>query len=408
MKLDQVRALDADDPLGPLRERFDLPPELVYLDGNSLGALPRSVPGRLEAAVREAWGRELITSWNTHGWIDLPRQVGEKIAPLLGAAPEQVVACDSISVNLFKLLSCAVSLRPGRTRLLSQTDNFPTDLYVAEGFAGLTDVELTTVDADAIEDAIDETVAAVFLTHVNFRSGRVHDMARITRRAHAAGALVIWDLAHSAGAMPLDLDGCNVDFAVGCGYKYLNGGPGAPAFVYVAARHQESARQPLSGWMGHAEPFAFEPRYTPGAGLQRFLSGTPPVLSMLALDEALNVFANVDLHAVHAKALALGQLLETLIEADPALSNLRAAHPADVAARGSQLAFRHPQAYQLCQALIERGIITDFRAPDLLRIGFTPLYTRYEDVWRLASDLADILRTGAHLAPRFAERARVT
>lgn len=400
---------DTTDPLAPCRDRFDLPDGILYLDGNSLGVLPKAVPERIGRVIAEEWGRGLIRSWNTADWINLPARVGAKIARLIGARADEVVAADSTSVNLFKLLTAALRLRPGRKVILSETGNFPTDLYVAQGAAGLFDgVELRHVDGDAIVDAIDENVAVVSLTHVDFRSGRLHDMAAVTAAAHEAGALILWDLAHSAGALPVDLNGCGADLAVGCGYKYLNGGPGAPAFLYVAEALQDAVDQPLSGWMGHADPFAFVPDYAPAGGIRRTLCGTPPVLAMAALDTALDVWDGVDLAALRAKSMALGDLFIALVEERCAGHDLTLASPRRAEERGSQVSFRHPEGYAVMQALIARGVIGDFRSPDLLRFGFTPLYLRYADVWDAVDILADILATAAWDRDDFKHRAAVT
>ncbi len=412
MTLDEIRGLDRADDLAHLREAFRIPAGKVYLDGNSLGALPTRVAERVRRTVEDEWGRDLISSWNTHGWIDLPVHVGEKIAPLLGAGPGQVIACDSISVNLFKLLAFALELRPGRTVVLSQAGNFPTDLYMVQGLQRLLGdgrCRLQSAPVEALDDALGGDTAVLLLTHVDFRSGRIHDMEALTARAHERGALVLWDLAHSAGALPLALDRCHVDLAVGCGYKYLNGGPGAPAFLYVAARHQGLAQQPLTGWMGHAAPFAFDGAYAGASGVLQFLAGTPNILSMAALDAALDVWQGVDLAAVRAKSIALGELCCELVGAHADLAELEMASPVLAAERGSQVAFRHPDAYGLCQALIARDVVTDFRDPDLLRVGFTPLYTRFEDVWRFVEGARHgDARAGEHLDPRFAVRAKVT
>lgn len=400
---------DAADPLAPWRDRFSLPAGTIYLDGNSLGVLPTAVPARIADVIAREWGDDLIRSWNTAGWIDLPARVGAKIARLIGARDHEVIAADSTSVNLFKLLTAALRLRPGRTVILSETGNFPTDLYVGQGAAGLFDgVALRHVDAEAIAGAIDETVAVVSLTHVDFRSGRLHDMAAITEAAHAAGALMLWDLAHSAGALPVDLNGCGADLAVGCGYKYLNGGPGAPAFLYVAEALQDAIDQPLSGWMGHSDPFAFVPDYAPAGGIRRNLCGTPPVLAMAALDTALDVWDDVDLTTLRAKSIALGDLFIALVEDRCAGQGLTLASPRDGQRRGSQVSFRHPEGYAVMQALIDRGVIGDFRSPDLLRFGFTPLYLRYTEVWDAVDILADILTTGAWDRDDFKRRAAVT
>jgi kynureninase len=403
--------MDRADPLAELRAAFDLPADLIYLDGNSLGALPVAVRARLQDTLDRQWGEGLIRSWNTHGWIDLPTLVGEKIAPLLGAAPGQVICTDSISVNLFKLLSLALSLNPGRTAILSAADNFPSDLYMVQGLSDLLGEDRCSfrqVNEENIPEALDEEVAVLLLSHINFRSGRILPMADITAAARQAGVLVIWDLAHSAGVMPLALDAAGVDFAVGCGYKYLNGGPGSPAFVYAASRHQDRAWQPLSGWMGHHQPFAFDPQYRAGPGMLQFLCGTPPVLSMSALDAALGVFEGVDPGLIREKSMALGELFIARLEEAGLGPELALLSPRDASERGSQLAFTHPQAYGLCQALIERGVIVDFREPDILRMGFSPLYNSYADVGAAVSQLAAALAAGEHLDPRWSERNKVT
>jgi len=409
--LARVRELDAADELACKRADFALPPGLVYLDGNSLGALPVAVGQRLQETVAQQWGEDLIRSWNSHGWIDLPSTVGEKIAPLVGAASGQVICADSISANLFKLLALGLALRPGRQVVLSAADNFPTDLYMVQGMEtllGTSRCQLREVDEQSVVAALDDSVALVLLSHVNFRSGRILPMAEITRAAHHAGALVIWDLAHSAGVLPVELDDCEVDFAVGCGYKYLNGGPGAPAFVYAARRHQDRASQPLSGWMGHSRPFAFDPLYEPGRGMLQFLCGTPPVLSMAALDAALDLFVDVTPARLRRKSIALGALFVELVEAAGLGVELRLVSPPDPLQRGSQLAWSHPLAYGLCQALIERGVIADFREPDILRLGFSPLYNSFEDVWLAVQGLAAVVAEGTHRDPRWQQRQKVT
>ncbi len=403
--------LDQRDPLRGHRARFSLPEGVIYLDGNSLGALPAATPAALESLVEAEWGRALIRGWNAHGWIDLPVAVGEKIAPLLGAGPGQVIATDSTSVNLFKLLGAALALQQGRHVVLSSKDNFPTDLYVAAGLGELLGGgrgRLELVDEDAIAAAIDADTAVVMLTHVNFRTGRLLDLERITAHCHASGALALWDLSHSAGALPLGLDAAAVDLAVGCGYKYLNGGPGAPAWLYAARRLHERLRSPLTGWMGHAQPFAFEGGYEPAAGIARFLCGTPPVLAMRALDTALDVWRDVDLAAVRSKSMALGELFQTLLSQHDLLDSLSLASPADPTARGSQISLAHPEGYAIMQALIERGVIGDFREPDLLRFGFAPLYTRYVDVFDAEAVLAQIVNEARHREPRFGQRQKVT
>lgn len=409
----EAEALDVADPLAPLRGAFDLPPG-IYLDGNSLGPLPRRARERLRACVDAEWGRDLIASWNTAGWVELPRRVGRRIAPLIGAEPDAVRATDSTSVNLFKTLAAALALRPERGEIVSQRGNFPTDLYVAEGLAALAGgrhrLRLVEGEAEALA-ALGPETAVLMLTHVDYRTGATLDMARLTRAAHEAGALAVWDLAHSAGAVPVDLAGAGADFAVGCGYKYLNGGPGAPAFLYVAPRHQREAPNPLAGWFGHAAPFAFEPGFRAADGADRFLTGTPPVLSMTALDAALDVWEGVSMAAVRAKSVALTEgfvaRVEALCPPDHA-PELTLASPRDPARRGSQVSFRHPDAYPVVRALIERGVTGDFRAPDIARFGFAPLFLRHVDAWDAAEALAEVVLTRAWDAPRHRARAAVT
>ncbi|QIB66917.1 kynureninase [Kineobactrum salinum] len=406
-----IEVLDRNDPLAPLRALFELPQGKVYLDGNSLGPLPTAARSRVEAVVQQQWGRDLIASWNSHDWIGLPVATGEKIAPLLGAAPGQVVCCDSISVNLFKLLATALQLRPGRPVILSQQDNFPTDLYMTQGMAALLGEKrcvARAVPADALMDAMDDQVAVLMLTQVNFRDGSLHDIEAITRAAHERGILVLWDLAHSAGVLPLELDSWQVDMAVGCGYKFLNGGPGAPAFIYLAARHQDRVSQPLCGWLGHAEPFAFEPGYRPAQGVASFLSGTPGIIGMAALNAALDVFDGVDMKQLRAKSLALTELFMTGVRAEPACADCVVLTPEEDRRRGSQVSLAHPQAWGIARALIEAGVVVDFRAPDVVRFGFAPLYNSYRDVAEAVAQLARILAADEHLQPRFSARTRVT
>ena len=402
--------LDRRDPLARFRDRFVLPEGVIYLDGNSLGPLLKSVPERLRQVVGGEWGEGLIRSWNAARWIDLPQRVGDKIAPLIGAEPGEVVAADSTSVNLFKLLSAALALQRGRPVILSERDNFPTDLYVAQGVRDQLGGrhELKLVDAGAIAAAIDDQVAVVMLTHVDFRNGSCHDMAAITAAAHAKGALVLWDLSHSVGAMPLALGAAQADLAIGCGYKYLNGGPGAPAFLYVRRDLQNRIRPPLSGWMGHREPFAFVPEYAPAEGILRNLCGTPPVLAMAALDAALDIWAEVDLAALRAKSMALADLMIALVEGQGAGLGLALATTRDAERRGSQVSFAHPEGYAVMQALIARGVIGDYRAPDLIRFGLTPLYLRYVDVFDAVTILTDILRHRHWDRAEFKRRAKVT
>jgi kynureninase len=386
-----LAALDEADPLASFRALFDLPEGVVYLDGNSLGPLPKATRQRLDEVIGREWGRDLIRSWEANGWMDLPRRVGGKIGRLIGAEPDSTIACDSTSVNLFKALAAALGLRPGRRVIVSERGNFPTDLYVAEGVAALLGAELRQAEPDAIEAALDGSVAALTLSHVNYRSGRMHDMARLTRAAHAAGALMVWDLAHSAGAVPLDLAGCAVDFAVGCGYKFLNGGPGAPGFLYVAPRHHGAA-MPLTGWMGHAEPFAFAPAYRPAEGVARALVGTPHVLSLAALEVGVDIALSAEMDAVRAKSVRMAELFAALVERDCAGLGLALASPRDASARGSQVCLRHKRVGAIMRALIERGVIGDFRPPDILRFGLTPLTLRYADLGAATAALAEVAR----------------
>jgi len=389
--LETARQRDRRDPLRAYRDRFALPRDVVYLDGNSLGALPLSTAERLRTVVSEEWGRDLIRSWNQNHWIDAPQRVGGKIAPLVGARPHEVVVADSTSVNLYKLVAAALRLRPGRRVVLSEPGNFPTDLYVVQGLAEAGRCELRLAEPDAIAEALDDAVAVVLLTHVHYKSGRMHDMARITAAVQAAGALVIWDLSHSVGAVPVDLDGCGADFAVGCGYKYLNGGPGAPAFLYVAERHLAQAQSPLTGWMGHAAGFDFRDDYEPAAGVVRFLCGTPPILGLAALETGVELIAEIGVEALARKSRELSEAFIAQVRSGSGAGELELVSPADPRARGSHVSFRHPQAYAVCQALIAAGVIGDFRAPDVLRFGFAPAYLRFEDVWRAADQLGRVL-----------------
>lgn len=406
-----AEALDAADPLRDFRSEFLIGDGLVYLDGNSLGAMQHAVVARVDRCLREEWGRDLIGSWNSADWVSLPQRIGARIAPLIGVATKDVVATDSTSVNLFKVLAGALQARPDRRIIVSERQNFPTDLYMAEGLAALAGKghELRLIDGpDDLDAAIDTDVAVVMLTHVNYRTGRVFDMEAVTRVTHEAGALVVWDLAHSAGALPVDLDGAGADFAIGCGYKYLNGGPGAPAFLYVSPEMQDKTTQPLSGWFGHEAPFAFDHSYRPAKGIQRYLTGTPPVLGMAALDEALAIWDRASIAAVREKSVALTEFFIALVERECAAHGLELASPRDPAIRGSQVSFAHPDAYAVMQALIARGVVGDFRAPDILRFGFTPLYTRFVDAYDAVVALKDVLDTGIWREPRYAVRARVT
>ena len=404
-----LQDLDQDDPLAPFRDRFSLPAGVIYLDGNSLGPLPRATPGRIADVVTREWGGGLIRSWNDADWIGMAARVASGIARIVGAAEGSVVVADSTSVNLFKLLAGALRLRPARPVILSERDNFPTDLYVAQGLAGFLGGQhsIRLVQADEIPGAIDERTAVVMLTHVNYRTGRMHDMAALTRAAHASGALVLWDLAHSAGAVPLDLAAADADLAVGCGYKFLNGGPGAPAFLYAAPRLHGALRLPISGWLGHAAPFAFETEYRAAPGLAQATVGTPPILSLAALEVGVGIALEAPMAAIREKSVRQAALLGELIErAAPGTFHQVTPHDAD--RRGSQLCLSHPDAYPMMQALIARGVIGDFRAPDILRFGITPLTLRYAELWDAAAILGDIVASGAWRDPAFGVRRAVT
>ena len=404
MTRDDALALDAADPLRGFRDRFALPDGVIYLDGNSLGALPRATPALLADMAERQWGERLIRGWN-EGWIDAPGRIGAKLAPLLGACADEVIVGDSTSANLFKALIAALRVDPERRTIVSEQGNFPTDLHIAEGAASCVEgARLHAVPRDALADALGPDTAVLLLTHVHYKTAERFDMAAWSRAAHDAGALVLWDLSHSAGAVPLDLNGANADLAVGCGYKYLNGGPGAPAYLYVAREWQDRLASPLSGWMGHAAPFEFADAYTPASGMKRWLAGTPPMLSMAALEAGLDLWAEVDLSAVWRKSAAL---FDIMAETGDAVG-FECVTPRDPARRGSHISFRHPHAHELGQALIERGVIGDFRAPDILRLGLTPLYLTHEDVWRAGAILREIIDGGLHLDPRFAERLAVT
>jgi len=411
-------ALDAADPLAHLRQQFDIPPGLIYLDGNSLGVMPKATPARVQQVVTQEWGVGLIGSWNSAGWMELAPRIGDKIGRLIGAAPGECVAADSTSVNLFKVLSAALSVArtdaPQRMRIVSERSNFPTGLYIAEATAAERGFELVLADSpEALPALLDARCAVLMLTHVNYRTGRMHDMAELTRQAHEAGALTLWDLAHSAGAVPVDLRGSGADFAIGCGYKYLNGGPGAPAFVWVAPRHAERFWQPLAGWMGHAAPFEFTPGYRPAPGIRRYLCGTPAVLSLAALECGVDTVLAAESHgglaALRTKSLALTRTFAALVEARCAGQGLSLVSPRDDAQRGSQVCLAHPShGYAMVQALIARGVVGDFRAPDILRFGFTPLYLRFVDAWDAVEHLRQVLVNEEWREARFNQKAAVT
>jgi kynureninase len=411
----EAAAADTADPLAQHRARFAVPPGLTYLDGNSLGAMPVATPALIDDAVRRQWATDLIASWNANGWWDAPMRIGNRIARLIGSQPGQVICGDSTSIQLFQALTAALRLNPGRRVLLTDGDNFPSDQYIADSVGRLLGVEVRRIspaDAITVLAAEGEQVAATSFSAVDYRTGELWDVEAITVAAHAQGVAVVWDLAHAAGAIPMHLDdldgGTGADFAVGCSYKYLNGGPGAPAWLYINARHHAAADLPLTGWQGHVEPFALHQHYTPAEGIARGRIGTPPLLSMLALDAALDVFDDADLELVRAKSLALTDLV--LRFAADRLGDLGvvAVTPREHHRRGSQAALSLPRAYEACQALIESGVVGDFRAPDILRLGFAPLYLSYAQVWAAMETLEAILRAGTHLDPRFAVRSAVT
>lgn len=416
--------LDASDPLAALRDQFNLPDDVIYLDGNSLGALPRATPARVQQVMTEEWGKGLIRSWNTAGWIDLPNRVGNKIARLVGAAPDELVVTDSTSVNLYKVLSAALAIAradaPQRRVIVSERENFPTDLYMAQSLATQHGMRLELVEQGGAVPRLQDDVAVLLLTQVNYRSGALYDMAAVTAAAHAAGALTIWDLAHSAGAVPVDLNGAQADFAIGCGYKYLNGGPGAPAFVWVHGRHVNRVQQPLSGWHGHAAPFVFTPDYQPAPGIARYLCGTPTLLSLAALECGVETLLAAEplggMQALRRKSLALTELFIRLLQENLGAHPVTIASPLDGALRGSQVSLAFDgDGYAVMQALIARGVIGDFRAgdaalgdADLLRFGFTPLYLRHTDVFDAVQTLRDILDSAVWREARFARKGAVT
>ncbi len=406
--------LDAADPLASFRERFALPDGVVYLDGNSLGALPRATSAHVERVIAEEWGTGLIRSWNTAGWFDKPLVLGDRIAPLIGAGTGEVVLGDSTSASLFQVAMAAARLRPDRRVIVSERGNFPTDLYILESVQALAGaaepLERRLIDDDGpgLDEVLGDDVAVVVLTHVNYRTGRMYDMVEVTRRVHEAGAIMVWDLCHSVGAVPVDLRAADADFAVGCTYKYLNGGPGSPSFMWVAERHHADASPAITGWHGHATPFDFDVAYAPAAGVTRFRVGTPQLLSVAALEASLDLWAEVDLDLVREKSLRLTELFISLVDTRLAEWGVEVVTPRQSSRRGSQVALRVDDGYAVMQALIERGVIGDFRAPDLMRFGFAPLYVSHTDVWDAVDALADILKTETWREPRFARQGTVT
>jgi len=405
-----LEALDRDDPLAHFRERFALHDGIVYLDGNSLGALPKATPDRIARVLREEWGGDLITSWNKHGWFDMAARIGAKIGRLVGAGEGETIVADSTSINLFKALSAALQINAGRKVILSERGNFPTDLYMAQGLIARLGQghQLRLAEPKEFPGCIADDVAVVMLTHASYRTGFLYDMEAVTRAAHAKGALVIWDLCHSAGAVPVDLVRADYDFAVGCGYKFLNGGPGAPAFISIARKHQDKFAPVLSGWFGHAAPFAFDESYAPSQGIARAAVGTPPVLSLAALEVGIDLALEAPVAQLHAKALKQFDVFAALMEQELAGHGFALAAQDGPGGRGSQITCAHDHGWPIMQALIARGVIGDFRAPDIVRFGFTPLYTRFVDAWDGAEQLRDVLAGGAFRAERFARRAAVT
>jgi kynureninase len=409
LTLAHCEALDAADPLAHFRDQFQLRDGLIYLDGNSLGVMPKATAGRMASAISSEWAEGLITSWLGADWVNSPRRIGDKIGGFLGAEPGEVIAADSTSVNIFKALTAAISLNPGRRIILTEATNFPTDHYIMQGVASIAaDIEARAVAPEALVDAIDENVAVVLLTQVHYKSGLIRNMAEITAKAHEKGALIVWDLSHSAGAIPVDLNGANADFAIGCGYKFLNGGPGAPAFLFAARRHHAEAKPVLSGWFGHAAPFAFEEGYRAAPGIERFLCGTPPVLALIALECGVDIMADADMGELRRKSEALGELFIQLMDERCGDLGFTLISPRDTALRGSQVSYSHAQGYAIVQALKERDVIGDFRAPDVLRFGLTPLYVRYADVFNAVDAIHEIVTTGAWDRPEYRERAAVT
>ncbi len=400
----EAKAADAADPLRGLRDRFHLPEGVIYLDGNSLGPLPKAVAAHQRAVVEQEWGEGLIRSWNDADWINAPQRVGARIAPLIGAKPNEVIVTDTTSVNLFKLVAAAA--RSGRKTVLSESGNFHTDLYIASGVADLLGLTLDIAPRAEVEQRIGADTAVLLLTHVHYKTAERFDMARITAKAKRAGVTTVWDLSHSAGAVPLHLNDAGAELAVGCGYKYLNGGPGAPAFLYIAGHLQEKLLSPLRGWMGHAEPFAFIDDYRPAAGIDRFMAGTPPILGLAALESALEAFDGVTMERLWSKSRAMFDVFVGLMEARcPAF---RCITPRGEEQRGSHISFAHGNAFEICQALIAEGVIGDFRAPDVIRFGLTPLYLGFEEIWRAVDILSGIMTSESWRDPKYAVRGKVT
>jgi kynureninase len=410
MTLAMVTEMDRSDDLRPYRDAFVIPDGIIYLDGNSLGLLPVAAARRAREVVESEWGGSAISGWNDHHWIDLPHRVGAKIAPLIGADEDEVVACDTTSANLFKVLAAALSLRPGRRTIVTNKGNFPTDVYIAEGLAAFAGqgCEVRYAEPSELAAALDDSVAAVSFTHVDYKSCRIEDMAGITALAQAAGALAVWDLAHSAGAIPVALNAAGADFAVGCGYKYLNGGPGAPAFLFAARRHHAQMTQPLTGWMGHATPFTFDHRYQPAPGIRRMLTGTPPVVALSVLDESAGLILEAGIAGLRDKGKKMTALMIALVARECDGHGLELGTPENADERGNHVIYRHPEAYAIVQALKARGVVGDFRNPDCVRLGIAPIYLSYRDIFDAVQHLRDVMNNREYERDSFRVRAAVT
>ncbi len=407
---DDFVEMDKTDSLNGFRDDFHLRDGLVYLDGNSLGALPKEAIRRMSDVVKNEWGEGLITSWLGADWVNAPQRIGDKLATIIGAASGEVIVADSTSVNIFKALTAALSLNGGRKVILSETTNFPTDVYMMQGLEALCKGEVTvkTVAPEQVVDHLNDDVAVLLLTQVHYKTGKIRNMKEITQTAHDKGVLVIWDLSHSAGSINVDLNDSEADFAVGCGYKFLNGGPGAPAFLFVARRHQSKAMVVLSGWFGHKTPFSFDENYEPSEGVRRFLCGTPPVLGLTALECGIDLFCRADMREVRKKAVRLGDLFIALMEQKCGAFGFELISPSDGNERGSQISYQHEKGYEIMQALKEREVIGDFRAPDVLRFGLTPLYLRYQDIYDAVEIIRQVMDLQAWNRPEYKVRAAVT
>ena len=413
------QARDQHDLLAPLREQFVLPEGVIYLDGNSLGPLPKAALTKAQEVITKEWGSGLIRSWNTAGWFDLPQRLGNQLAKLVGVQEGEVVVTDTTSINLFKVLAAALRQQqiqaPKKRVIVSERRNFPTDLYIAQGLIeqmhahGALAYQLRLIDSpEELDAAVDDDVAVLMLTHVNYQTGYMFDMASATNLAHQHGALTVWDLAHSAGAVVVNLNAAQADYAVGCTYKYLNGGPGSPAFLWVNAKHQNAFWQPLSGWWGHVRPFAMESDYQPSQGISRYLCGTQPILSLAMVGCGLDIFDQTNMADLRAKSLALTALFMSLVQQECSEYPLKLITPTNPTLRGSQVSYEHPHGFAVVQALIERGVIPDYREPRIMRFGFAPLYTRFEDVWNAVVVLKEILTTESWNQAQFHQRSAVT